>query len=219
MQPLIEETCQLMAPLAAERSITISPALPVPRPGGPWPTGSGCRQILVNLLSNAIKYNREGGARHDHLPGRTARPGQSGRWPTPDRAYRPADLERIFIPFERLGAEQTAIEGTGIGLPLARAFAEAMGGQLTASSVDGEGSTFTITLPARRTWSRSRTSRTAAGLAAPLTAPADPSGGITRMLYIEDNPANIEVVSRFVKAKAEPAPAVGHVRPGRPRDA
>ena len=59
----------------------------------------------------------------------------------------PSDLERIFIPFERLDAGQTAIEGTGIGLPLARAFAEAMAGQLTASSVQGEGSIFTVTMP------------------------------------------------------------------------
>ena len=58
-----------------------------------------------------------------------------------------ANLERIFVPFERLGAEQTGIEGTGIGLPLARAFAEAMGGQLTAASTVGEGSSFTVTLP------------------------------------------------------------------------
>ena len=58
-----------------------------------------------------------------------------------------ADLGRIFDPFERLGAEQTAIEGTGIGLPLARAFAEAMKGHLTVASIPGEGPTFTVTLP------------------------------------------------------------------------
>ncbi len=60
---------------------------------------------------------------------------------------RAADLERIFVPFERLGVEQTGVEGTGIGLPLARALAQAMAGRLTASSVHGEGSAFTVTLP------------------------------------------------------------------------
>ena len=57
------------------------------------------------------------------------------------------DLERIFMPFERLGAERSGIEGTGIGLPLAKALAEAMQGRLTATSVLDEGSKFTITLP------------------------------------------------------------------------
>jgi len=59
----------------------------------------------------------------------------------------PENLERIFVPFERLGAEQTSVEGTGIGLPLARALTDAMHGQLTASSVPGQGSAFTLTLP------------------------------------------------------------------------
>ena len=56
----------------------------------------------------------------------------------------PDDLERIFIPFERLGAERTAVEGTGIGLPLAKALTEAMKGQLTVSSVLGQGAAFTV---------------------------------------------------------------------------
>jgi hypothetical protein len=57
------------------------------------------------------------------------------------------NIERIFVAFERLGAEQTAAGGTGIGLPPARALTEAMGGRLTASSVPGQGSAFTISLP------------------------------------------------------------------------
>jgi len=63
------------------------------------------------------------------------------------RGMSAADLERIFTPFERLGAERSGIEGTGIGLPLAKSLAEAMHGRLTATSVPDEGSQFTITLP------------------------------------------------------------------------
>jgi len=193
--PVIEETCQLMAPLAADRSITISQ--PLPTSGlAVKADRQRLRQILVNLLSNAIKYNRAGGtvvvtcqavdSDQVSLTVADTGPGISA-----------ADLERIFDPFERLGAEQTAIEGTGIGLPLARAFAEAMRGQLTAASTLGEGTTFTITLP------RSPDIAPAQGddEEVPSAAPDDIAGGSIRILYIEDNPANIEVVARFLSTR------------------
>jgi signal transduction histidine kinase/CheY-like chemotaxis protein len=198
MQPVVEETCRLMAPLAADRSITISqhfqtPALAVKA------DRQRLRQILVNLMSNAIKYNREGGAvvitcqapSPDQVSLTMADTGPGIAGP---------DLDRIFDPFERLGAEQTAIEGTGIGLPLARAFAEAMEGHLTAASIPGEGTTFTVTLP------RAADMVPAAGddrasVPVPRTGSEDPAGTDLSVLYIEDNPANIEVVSRFMRTR------------------
>jgi CheY-like chemotaxis protein len=107
------------------------------------------------------------------------------------------DLERVFVPFERLGADQTAIEGTGIGLPLARAFAEAMSGQLTASSAPGQGSAFTLTLPR----SQDMYPVPSAPAVPPLVPAAALDGTRHRVLYIEDNPANIEVVSRFLRTR------------------
>jgi signal transduction histidine kinase/CheY-like chemotaxis protein len=200
MQPLVEETCQLMAPIAAGRSITIGqyclhPGLAVRA------DRLRLRQILVNLVSNAIKYNRQGGAvsityQADGADGATVAVTDTG----PGISI--ANLERIFVPFERLGAEQSAIEGTGIGLPLARAFAEAMGGHLNASSGDGAGSTFTITLPRVPDMVDTREHEHAAAVS--LAAPASPAEAVgtgLRVLYIEDNSANIEVVSRFVKSK------------------
>ncbi len=149
VQPVVEETCQLMAPLAADRSITISQ--PCPAPGlAVKADRQRLRQILVNLLSNAIKYNRVGGT--ITITCQAAGPDQASLAVADTGPGIPAaDLDRIFDPFERLGAEQTAIEGTGIGLPLARAFAEAMHGHLTAASVPGEGTTFTVTCPGHRT--------------------------------------------------------------------
>ena len=200
VQPLVEETCQLMAPIAAGRSITIGqyclhPGLAVRA------DRLRLRQILVNLVSNAIKYNRQGGAvsityQADGVDRATVSVTDTGP------GISTANLERIFIPFERLGAELSGIEGTGIGLPLARAFAEAMGGYLTASSGDGAGSTFTITLPRVPDMidTREHEHAAAVSLAAPAS-PADAVGAGLRVLYIEDNSANIEVVSRFVKSK------------------
>jgi CheY-like chemotaxis protein len=110
------------------------------------------------------------------------------------------DLDRIFDPFERLGAEQTAIEGTGIGLPLARAFAEAMEGHLTAASIPGEGTTFTVTLP-RAADMVPAADDDRASVPVPRTGTEDPAGTDLDVLYIEDNPANIEVVSRFLRTR------------------
>jgi signal transduction histidine kinase/ActR/RegA family two-component response regulator len=194
VRPLAEETCQLMATLAAERSIGIS--LCSPEPGlAVLADQQRLRQILVNLVSNAIKYNRRGGtvsiacqAEGDHQVSLVVTDTGPG--------IRAADLDRIFAPFERLGVEQTGIEGSGIGLPLARALAQAMAGQLTASSVHGEGSAFTVTLPrVVMPWGQER-------INLPRPAPVPPvdlSAATMTVLYIEDNPANIEVVTRFLK--------------------
>ena len=186
-----------MSPLAAERSIQIiqdcaHPALAVQA------DRQRVSQVLVNLISNAIKYNRQGGtitiSCQEHGDGQAAivvsdtGPGIS-----------PENIERIFVAFERLGAEQTTVEGTGIGLPLARALTNAMSGQLTASSVPGQGSAFTLTLPRAPDLVYVPAPGVApAPLAAGRHAPA--RAGIS-VLYIEDNPANVEVVTRFLRSR------------------
>jgi len=196
LRPVVEEACQLMTPLAAQRSISISRHCPHPNLAV-HADRQRLSQILVNLASNAIKYNREGGTititcqpdGPDHVSLAVADTG-------PGMAS--SDLERIFTPFERLSAEQSGIEGTGIGLPLARAFAEAMSGRLTATSDPGNGATFTLILP------RSADIAHIAGADAPAAALPDepaPAETWTRVLYIEDNPANIEVVTRFLRTR------------------
>ena len=197
VQPVVEETCQLMAPLAADRSITISQ--PCAPPGlAVRADRQRLRQILVNLLSNAIKYNRVAGT--VTITCQAASPDQA-RLTVADTGpgIPAADLGRIFDPFERLGAELTAVEGTGIGLPLARAFAEAMHGDLTAASVPGKGSAFTIALP--RAPDVAQAPAGGGGVPAPRIAPDACAGESIRVLYIEDNPANIEVVSRFLRTR------------------
>jgi signal transduction histidine kinase/CheY-like chemotaxis protein len=197
VQPVVEESCQLMTPLAADRSITISQ--PCPPPGLAVRADlQRLRQILVNLLSNAIKYNRVGGT--ITITSQAAGPDQASLTVADTGPGIPAaNLDRIFDPFERLGAEQTAIEGTGIGLPLARAFAEAMHGSLTAASIPGEGTTFTITLP--RSPDLAQAPAADMRVPAPRIAPDDSAGESIYVLYIEDNPANIEVVTRFLKTR------------------
>jgi signal transduction histidine kinase/CheY-like chemotaxis protein len=197
VRPVIEEAGQLMAPIAAERSIRIiqdcaHPALAA------CADRQRLSQVLVNLISNAVKYNHRDGS--ITISCRAEGTGQaiivvSDTGP----GLSPADIDRIFIPFERLGAGQTAVEGTGIGLPLARSLTEAMGGQLTASSVPGQGAAFTVSLPRVPDLVHvPAPGRSPEPLAA---GPHVRAGASISILYIEDNPANVEVVSRFLHAR------------------
>jgi PAS domain S-box-containing protein len=105
------------------------------------------RQVLSNLFSNAIKYNRAGGevrvsaaAQDDGMV--ELRVADTGRGMTPDQ------LQRLFQPFERLGAQHTAVQGTGLGLALCKQLVEAMGGRIEPCSEAGVGSTFVVRLRA-----------------------------------------------------------------------
>jgi signal transduction histidine kinase/CheY-like chemotaxis protein len=197
VRSLIHESSQLMAPIAAERSIRIiqdcaHPALAVRA------DRQRLSQVLVNLISNAVKYNQRGGS--ITISCQEEGTGQAIIVVTDTGpGLSPENIERIFIPFERVGAEQTAVEGTGIGLPLARSLTEAMGGQLTASSVPGQGAAFTVSLPR----APDLIHVPAPGRAPqPLAAgPRIRAGASISILYIEDNPANVEVVSRFLRAR------------------
>jgi len=193
---LLEEASQLMGPLAAERSIVIVQNCVRPAFAA-YADRHRLMQIVVNLMSNAVKYNRRGGTITITCPEHEA--GRIGLTISDTGAgLSQDDLERIFVPFERLGAEQTAVEGTGIGLPLAKSLTEAMGGWLSASSVPGEGSAFTISLPRAPDLIHVAPPEVAPAISA---GPHVPSGDVIDILYIEDNPSNIEVVSRFLKSR------------------
>ena len=195
--PLIEECSRLMAPIAAERAIRIIQNCPHPALAM-HADRHRLSQVLINLISNAIKYNhrdgtitiacREEGTGHASIAVSDTGPGIS-----------PENIERIFVAFERLGAAQTMVEGTGIGLPLARALTEAMHGRLTAASVPGQGSAFTVSLPR----APDLIQLPAPGLApaSPAAGPPAPAGASISVLYIEDNPANVELVTRFLRGK------------------
>jgi signal transduction histidine kinase/ActR/RegA family two-component response regulator len=199
VRPVIEESCQLMAPIAADRSIRIirdhvHPALAV------FVDRQRLAQILVNLISNAVKYNHRNGT--ITISGAEDGAGQVSIVVTDTGpGLAPDDLERIFIPFERLGAERTAIEGTGIGLPLAKALTEAMKGQLTASSVLGQGAAFTVSLT--RAPDLIHIPRPSPAPALPVVVPHAPAGAGLSILSIDDNPANLEVIARYLRSRPD----------------
>jgi CheY-like chemotaxis protein len=153
------------------------------------------KQILLNLLSNAVKYNREGGtvSLSCEQPGPTRL-----RLKVADTGpgLRPDQLSLLFVPFERLGADRTDVEGTGIGLALSRRLAEAMGGSLDVDTTLGEGSTFYVELPLVE-GPVERYERINGRGQAP--AP-DRVTSVHRhaVVYIEDNLANLKLVQRVV---------------------
>ena len=143
---LIRESVDLIRPLAEQRGLQLAVGGSGDCDGYLFADRQRLKQVLLNLLANAVKYNRAGGAVavSCELPSETRM-----RISVIDTGMGIAAerLGLLFAPFERLGAEQTGEEGTGIGLALSKRLTEAMGGTLEATSTLGQGSTFTVELP------------------------------------------------------------------------
>ena len=148
-------------------------------------------QVLLNLLSNAVKYNRVGG-RVDVAV--ALAPNDVVRITVTDtgNGIAPADIERVFEPFDRLGAENSGVEGTGVGLTLSKHLVERMGGAIGVHSHLGEGTTFSVELPA------SIERRVAGGDAAERRTNGTPGVARLRVLHVEDNLANLELVEQVL---------------------
>ena len=142
---LWNEAADLIRPLADRRAVTIQ--IESANQHHVLADRQRLRQVLLNLLSNAVKYNREGGS--VTLRAGFAPDDRHLRLSVTDtgEGIAPEHLPLLFTPFERLGAENTEVEGSGIGLALARRLVEAMGGTIGTESKVGVGSTFWLDLP------------------------------------------------------------------------
>jgi len=171
-------------------------------------------QVLLNLGSNALKYNRRGGS----VEFRTAADDDRHvRFEVCDTGLGIPrhQQDQLFVPFSRLGAEHSAVEGTGVGLALSKQLVEAMGGTIGVESDPDRGSTFWIRL--RRADARatapsepSDTGRTGLdGTAEPAPrrkgrSPARPASGThVVVLHIEDNPSNASLVEQVLAKREE----------------
>jgi PAS domain S-box-containing protein len=146
------------------------------------------RQVLVNLLSNAVKYNRRGGLVHV----RSERFGDEVAIGVTDTGIglTPDQLAHLWEPFNRLGAERTSVEGTGIGLALSQRMVQMMDGRIEVQSQPGRGSSFTVHLPA------ADAPQPAERTAAPRLSAAHGAMRRRTVLYAEDNPINVELVQQ-----------------------
>jgi PAS domain S-box-containing protein len=151
------------------------------------------KQVLTNLLSNAVKYNRDGGT----IDVSTAL-GVDGQVEIAvldsGMGMSREQLELLFQPYNRLGRENSAVEGTGIGLVISRRLVELMGGRLEVVSATGRGSVFTVHLPA---------AAPPTGETAPTPLESSAPYKHRRVHYIEDNETNIEVMRGILAQRAQ----------------
>jgi len=209
---LLADCLALMQPVALEHGVQL---VATPPPGCHCHVQADrtrLRQVLLNLLANAVKYNREQGRVWVDCSAdeQGVRIGVCDTGP----GLSAAQQQRLFQAFERLGAEQAPIEGTGIGLALSRQLVGLMHGEIGVDSAVGRGSTFWV-----------RLQRAAPAAAEPLPAAVAPAGsdagaeagaaGRRKVLYIEDNPVNVVLMEAVLAQRpglqmiSAPLPGLG----------
>jgi signal transduction histidine kinase/ActR/RegA family two-component response regulator len=198
---LLGEAADLIRPLADEAGVTLSVDRSDATRSYVMADRQRTKQILLNLLSNAVKYNRP----HGTITVTCDRPAQGTlRLEVRDtgRGLRPDQLELLFTPFERLGAE---VEGAGIGLALSKRLAELMAGDLGVTSRPGEGSRFWCDLPEVE-GPVERLERLESPDEEPVAVvPVDASPVV---LHIEDNAANVKLIERILARYPHPLAVV-----------
>ena len=206
---VVGETLDLIRPLAAERSVTLH-ATGVDS-AHVLADRQRLKQVMLNFLSNAVKYNQPGGD-------------VRVEWSDCDGArlcilvadtgigIAPENLSRLFVAFDRLGAEQSEVQGTGLGLALSKSLVEAMNGVVSVKSQPGAGTEFTLALPraeSQLTLAARQRRDKASSSSVPLlggggeAAPAETPARVHRVLYIEDNLSNLTLIEHLLADRAD----------------
>ena len=195
---VVREIIDLVAPLAMPGKIKLS----VDASSGPdryaYADRQRLKQVLLNLVANAVKYNRTGGA--VNVGCESVGPGRLRILVRDTGPGIAADkLPRLFTPFDRLGAEQRGVEGTGLGLSLSRRLAEAMGGSIGVDSTVDVGTVFWVELADAES-PLTHLEQTATSNSNPSTVHGF---GRRRILYVEDNLSNLTLVRRILERHHE----------------
>jgi PAS domain S-box-containing protein len=191
LEEAIGEALDLMRPLAAERTIVLASNCSAETATYVLADRQRLKQVLLNLLSNAVKYTAVKGCvtvsfadSAQDLTRISVRDTGAGI---------PVDkLARLFTPFDRLGAEQSSVEGTGLGLALCQRLVHAMNGSIGVNSTLGHGSTFWLDLPHAISPLQTLSARGPSVSEPPIAEES------RRILYIEDNFSNVTLVDQML---------------------
>lgn len=153
------------------------------------------KQIILNLLSNAVKYNRDSGSITISCDSVSTNYLRISITDT-GLGLNTTQQEKLFKPFERVGAEATEIEGTGIGLVITKRLIELMGGVIGFESQPGRGSTFWVEIKLAKDDTQQYETTTLAQNE--VTLEKDNNSSLKTILYIEDNPANLMLVTKVI---------------------
>jgi len=190
----LDACLSLIVPLARDSHVM----LPAPPAAPCWVQADrrGLDQVLMNLLSNAIKYNRAGGRVGVTLSNAVGRVHLAIQ--DEGAGLTAAQQARLFQHFDRLGAEASRVEGTGLGLVISLDLARAMGAELQAHSQPGAGSTFTLSLPVAAAPQADTPT-----LAAPQDAQHAAAGPQRSVLYIEHERLNVVLMEELFRTRPE----------------
>jgi PAS domain S-box-containing protein len=189
---VLQDCRAMIAPQALKRGIEMK----FPDPKNPIYVHADLtrvKQVLINLLINAIKYNRIGGT-VTILVAKSAADRIRVSIEDTGEGLTTEKIAQLFQPFNRLGQQAGAEEGTGIGLVVTKQLVELMDGAISVESTVGIGSTFWIELP------ESDAPELAFENEAPVreNAVGGASSKQRTLLYVEDNPANLELVKQLI---------------------
>jgi PAS domain S-box-containing protein len=190
---LLLECHSMIEPLAQRRGIRMG----LPRSDAPYCVHADrtrIKQVLINLLSNAIKYNTNGGSVAVDCTANSA----SGRVritvTDTGEGLPPEKVAQLFQPFNRLGQEVKGEEGTGIGLVVSKRLVELMDGVIGVESRVGQGSVFWVELLSTAPLALPAAVATISAAESEAAA----MDGLRTLLYVEDNPANLQLVERLI---------------------
>lgn len=190
MHEVVDEVYSLMQPLAAQRNVALECSTPCPGLHL-FADKQRLKQVLLNLVANGIKYNKQGGSVNI-----SCMAGEEERYrivvSDTGPGIAPDDIPKLFSPFERLGAETSDVEGTGLGLALAQRLVHLMHGTIGVTSPPGTGSAFWVELPGKL-----ETGKVSRDLTPVPEVNNKPSGVHGRILYIEDNLSNMRLIERI----------------------
>jgi len=184
--PLLEECIETVKPMLQEKHLSISSDLQGAKHACVTIDPGRLKQVILNLLSNAIKYNRENG---HIMVSASIHDNRILRLQVDDTGYgfRASEKQKIFEAFNRLDADDKAIDGVGIGLTISKTFIKLMHGNILVDSIPGKGTSFWVDLPIQQLLHQTNIPQ------------HTPQTDKPTILYVEDDPLNQRLVEEIIQ--------------------